>query len=114
MFNEEEYLSALKEDYVPHIRTAIGVAGLLLTIFKVGTATYNLYYSKAAKACKGKKVINREKANCIIKYKREALTKQIQSITSNLNRCSKTKDSKRCTDEIKAKVLKLQKKRKSI
>jgi hypothetical protein len=100
------------QELEPHDwKTILSTAALLLTLFKVAKAVYTLKYSQAAKACKGKKIHNREKANCIIKYKKEALDKQIQSLESNKGQCTKTKDPRKCATKVQSKILELKKKK---
>jgi hypothetical protein len=73
-----------------------------------------MYYSQEAKKCKGKKLLTREKALCIAKARRDALSKQIEKIMAIKKQCNKATDPEKCYKEIEAKLLKLKAKRKAL
>ena len=81
--------------------TGVAVAAATAT---VAAATYKRFFSKAAKACKGKSGI--DKTNCMVKFKKQAQLQKIKALESGLNACSKAKNPDICKGRIKPKIAK--------
>jgi len=67
---------------------------------------YKRYFSKAAKACKGKS--GDERSACIKQFKRQALQAQIAALKSGMSKCAQSKNPDKCKAAIQQKVQKLQ------
>lgn len=104
----------LKENYMLYAKGALTVASAVGIIYKSAMVIYKMYYSEEAKKCKGKKLINQEKALCIKKAQRDALSKQIEKIMAIKKQCNKSTNPEKCFEEIESKLLKLKAKRKSL
>jgi len=88
-----------------------GVRGVMIGAAFWGAVTtlalkhYKQHMSKAAKGCAHKEGI--EKKSCIIKFKREALKKQILVFNSAKSKCAQAKNSEECTRKLGNKINKI-------
>ena len=73
-----------------------------LTILGVGYTIFQRFFSKAARACKGKTKIERKK--CINKFKADAIKKEIQVLKKYKNICNKSKNPNKCKIKIDNKI----------
>jgi hypothetical protein len=74
------------------------IAGILSTAYLV----YKRYLSKAAKACKDYKGVQRKE--CIAKFERMAIQAKITSISKGLSACAKSKDPAKCKAKLQSKI----------
>ena len=65
---------------------------------------YKRFFSKAAKACKGKS--GGEKTACMKKYKIDGLKAAKAEIMKSMSKCAKSKNPEKCKVEVKKKALK--------
>lgn len=70
----------------------------------LGLAAYKNYFSKAAKACKGKAGL--EKKNCIAKFKKQAQRAKVTAMQKAMSQCSKSKDPATCKQKLQTKITK--------
>jgi len=85
------------------IAVGVVVAAALYAAYRI----YKNYFSKAAKACKGKTGIEREK--CLKQFKINAAKLQITQLKSHYNDCNKTNNPVSCKEKIRKRILKLEK-----
>jgi len=92
---------------VPMSNTSKGLAAAAAVALVVAGAyaIYKRYFSKAAKACKGKS--GSERSVCIKKFKIDAIKAQISALNSGMGKCAKTKNPSKCKAAIQNKVAKL-------
>lgn len=89
---------------------AAGVAGMLTatllayTGYALGTI-WKQYLSKAARECKG--FTGLEKKSCMVKFKKQAVKKQLTAVSSGKSKCAKTKDPVVCKRKLDLKIRKL-------
>lgn len=84
-----------------------GISAAVLAAY-VGTVAgtiWKQYLSKAGRACKGLKGL--EKKSCMVKFKRQAVKKQLSVATSSKSKCAKTKDPVVCKRKLDNKIRKL-------
>lgn len=91
--------------HMPEINRPLAAISLAALILTVGYVAYKKYFDKAEQACKTKK--GTDKSACLKKFKNDAVKAQISAITKSKSSCSKSKNPKRCNDEIAKKVQKL-------
>lgn len=70
--------------------------------------TYQRFFSKAAKACRGKNF--KEKTACLKSFRLQALEKQLTDLRTSASACMKTKDPRKCSVIIAKKIKKLESK----
>ena len=98
------------EVYQAHDIEQAGIAGMLTatllayTGFALGKI-WKQYLSKAARECKG--LVGLEKKSCMIKFKRQAVKKQLSAASSGKSKCAKTKDPVVCKRKLDGKIRKL-------
>lgn len=93
--------------------TDIGLAGVAgaMTMGIVGYTgaligtIWKQYLTKAARACRG--LSGLEKKSCMVKFKRQAVKKQISVAASNKSKCAKTKNPGICSNKLDGKIRKL-------
>lgn len=83
----------------------LAAAAAVALVVAGGYAIYKRYFSKAAKACKGKS--GSERSVCIKKFKIDAIKAQISALNSGMGKCAKTKNPSKCKAAIQNKVAKL-------
>jgi hypothetical protein len=67
---------------------------------------YKNYFSKAARACKGKE--GDAKQACMKKFKADAVKAEISALKSGMSKCAKSKDPAKCKAAIQKKIQGLQ------
>lgn len=83
------------------------VADLLKYSYKI----YKFHYSKAAKACSNYYGYEgSRKEICMLEFKDKALINQREVLIKGLNECAKTNDPKKCKEELRNKIVKINKK----
>ncbi|GIU69104.1 MAG: hypothetical protein KatS3mg002_0340 [Candidatus Woesearchaeota archaeon] len=80
-------------------------AVIVATILYISYKIYNNYFSKAAKACAGKKGI--DKKECMIDYKLNSLRAQQTVLRKGLAVCSSTTDPNKCKNSIMKRLQKI-------
>jgi len=100
--------SMAADGHMPEINKPLAAISLAALIMTVGYATYKKYFDKAEQACKTK--IGADKVACVKKFKNDAIKAQISALNKNKSTCSKSKNPKRCSDEIVKKMTKLKEK----
>jgi len=73
-----------------------GIGAIVLASLLVYAAwkTYQRYFTKAARSCKG--ISGKERTKCIIKYKLEGRRKQYTDLVASKHACSKSKSPIKC------------------
>ena len=66
---------------------------------------YNMYFSKAAKMCKGKPFL--DKRSCMQKAKIEGLTQKYRALQREVPKCSKAYDIKKCRERFAEEAAKI-------
>jgi len=85
-----------------------GAAVLAALIARYAYQKYKDTYSKAAKACSKK--TGAAKQECMLKFRKDAIKKQIATLNSERSKCKKSKDPAKCQALLKKKADKLKKK----
>lgn len=102
------YQLAQNKDYpvgVTHgIQKALTGVAIAAAATTVAAATYKRFFSKGAKACKGK--TGNERIICLGKFKKEARLQKIKALETGINACSKSKNPDICKGRIKPKIAK--------
>lgn len=80
----------------------LAAAALVAAVLVIATKAYKRFMSKAAKACKTLKGI--EKTNCMSKFKQQAQKAKIGELQKGLSFCAKTKKPGACADKLKRKI----------
>lgn len=113
----ENYLQFLhEEDLTEAARGDVAAALITMSAFVAATTIaahkiYKYYLSKAARACKGEKLLTSwRKEECIAKYEIIALQKEIESVKSRINGCNKVKHPDMCKIRLNNYIKKKQKK----
>jgi len=84
-------------------------AGILATIaIYAGYKAYQRFFSKAAKACKGKS--SAEKTACMNKFKTQAIGAQVKELKKGLSACSKSSNPAKCKTVVNNKIARLKSK----
>ena len=83
-------------------RQQMGAAAIAAVVLVIAYKAYKRFYSKAAKACAGKK--GDIKTSCMNKFKREALKSQMITLQKGTAACRKTKDPNKCKNRIQTKL----------
>ncbi|MBY9000055.1 MAG: hypothetical protein KGD64_04005 [Candidatus Heimdallarchaeota archaeon] len=106
-FNTYDYGLAVGKDKGIQIAQAQGAKALTALAIVAAASTlayaaYKRFYSKAAKACKGKGGL--EKTNCMNKYKKQAQAAKIKELQSGMSKCAKGKDPSTCKLKLQGKI----------
>lgn len=88
--------------YGAGLKDGMGAIALVSIASAVSYKIYKQYLTKAAKACKDKKGLAKEE--CMTKFKREGLKKQLNILQKGLVDCKNTKDPKLCQEKMKKKI----------
>lgn len=83
---------------------ALATAAVLAAAIAGGVAAYKRFFSKAAKACKGKS--GNEKTSCMNKFKRQAQQAKVSAMVSAKSKCAKSKDPSSCKIKLDKKIAK--------
>jgi len=86
------------------VTAAIGAAAIITGAHMV----YKRFFSKAARACKGKS--EGERKTCVYTFKNNAMKAQISALNSGMSKCAKTKNPTKCKLKVQNKIKKLQRK----
>jgi len=90
------------------ITGGIGTLVLVALLVYAAWKTYQRYFSKAARACKGLK--GRVRTKCIVKYKLEGRRKQYSDLVASKHACSKSKTPIKCNRVMDEKIRAVRKK----
>jgi mannitol-specific phosphotransferase system IIBC component len=90
---------------LPQIGIGLTAAAISALIIYAAYKTYQRFFSKAAKACKGFK--SKEKTLCMNKVKIASLKKLLDELKVGFVACNKTKDSEKCKIKIAKKYGKI-------
>ncbi len=102
-------LTTMADDgHMPEINKPLAAIPLAALIMTVGYEIYKKYFDKVNHACKTK--TGADKVACVKKFKNDAIKAQISALSKNKSTCSKSKNPKRCSDEIVKKITKLKQK----
>lgn len=108
LFLYEEDNASQPSTFSKKIRGVAILAAILSMAYKV----YKEYYSKAAKACEGKKGL--EKQECMRNYKIEAINKRIDVLRNNRDKCYSSYDPEICAKSLDHKIEKLREKARKV
>jgi len=86
---------------------AVGATVLSGMLLYGAYKTFQRFYSKAAKACAGKS--GSDKSACMREYKMSALKAQMNDLQKALAACGKSKNPKKCSKTVSAKIMKIRK-----
>jgi hypothetical protein len=78
-------------------------AAIVLTAITASIILYKRFLSKSARACKGRKGLDRE--NCIAKFRIAGYQASMKSLQSSLSSCSQTKNTAKCKSKMQDKML---------
>jgi len=87
---------------------AVAAAAVAAAIITAGVLAYKRFFSKAAKACKGKS--GGERKTCLQTFKNNAVIAQMSVLKSGLGKCAKTKNPTKCKLKVQNKIKRLQSK----
>jgi len=90
------------------LQKVVVVAVVVAAIIAGSYMVYKRFFSKAAKACKGKS--GGERKTCLQTFKNNAVKAQMSALNSGMGKCAKTKNPTKCKLKVQNKIKRLQSK----
>ena len=90
---------------VVQIGVGLTAAAIAALVTYAAFKTYQRFFSKAAKACKGQG--GPQKTACMNKFKMQATQKQISELKNGMRACSKSKNPAKCKQSLAKRIAKL-------
>ena len=91
---------------IAHVVTAAVITSIILATLAVSILIYKRYLSKGAKACAGRKGV--EKGNCLKRFKITGYEQSIKMLRGRIGICSKSKKPNVCKAKLQSKIVKYQ------